>query len=495
MRYALSEATTLFWWKRALHGTTLSELHNYWAYGASLKDSMLSGRKFNLVALASILTSAVVLDGPLIQRSSKVATTQATRNTTLSIQLASRPFPRGFSGGTLSHFPTINYYTSPFAQVVHDYSIWSDIRLKYSGCVEACDTHVEAPGFDVSCTRGKRPYNYKPYGDDGDYSDDVGKNHYAGSTAVEFSGREGAGTIHVNVEYKTNSTNCTGDFTIVNCTLQIAKVLYPITLRNGVVTLMPAGTNDTIELQDILDEEPGMGLKPSTIGGIADAASKIFDSSVSFVNEGPGYAVTGQGRMANMYGKLQLSDFTASVGCDNLTWSDPTLDVLGALRQLVSRSAIAASNASTVQDVHYVDSYQRTIYVSHYPYLAAALCVIVANALAVLSLFIGWWALGRKATMSPLELAKAFQSPLTSGCNQNEIKGLLESVGPVKVRYGDVTEKSDDRSEGGVESEQHSTMDGLEMQDFTGAAENQRPRLGTGALQETKKPVGGVVYG
>ncbi|KAL1639375.1 hypothetical protein SLS58_007956 [Diplodia intermedia] len=348
--------------------------------------------------------------------------------------LASGPFPRGFSGGTLSHFPTINYYTSPFAQVVQEYTARSDIRLNYSGCVGACDTHVEAPGFDVSCTRGKRPYNYKPYGDDGDYSKDVGKDHYAGSTAVEFSGREDAGTVHVNVEYKTDSTNCTGDFTTVNCTLHIATVLYLITLRNRVATLMPAGTNDTIELQDILYEEPGLGLKPSTIGGIADAASKVFDSSVSFDNEGPGYAATGQGRMANMHGKLQLSDSTASVGCDNLTWSDPTPDVVGALRELTFRSAIAASNASTVQRVSAVDSYRRTVYVSHYRYLAAALGVVVADALAVLPLFVGWWALGRRATMSPLELAKAFQSPLTSSSNQNEIKGLLESLGGVRTR-------------------------------------------------------------
>ncbi|KKY23201.1 hypothetical protein UCDDS831_g03150 [Diplodia seriata] len=246
------------------------------------------------------------------------------------------------------------------------------------------------------------------------------------------------------------------------------------------------------ETINILYEEPGLGLKPSTIGGIADAASKVFDSSVSFVNEGAGYAVTGQGRMANMYGQLQLSDFTASVGCDNLTWSDPTPDVVGALRELMFRSAIAASNSSTVQHVSAVDSYRRTIYVSHYRYLAAALGVVVANALAVLPLFVGWWALGRRATMSPLELAKAFQSPLTSGSNQSEIKGLLESVWGVRVRYGDVSRNNDARVKTNAESE-HDTRE-QQIQDLGRPAENDHPRLGLGPLKTTAKPVGRVVY-
>ncbi|OJD40615.1 uncharacterized protein BKCO1_1000600 [Diplodia corticola] len=494
MRYALSEATTLSWWKRALDGTTLSELHNYWAFGASLSNSVFAGRKFNLIALASILTSVVVVDGPLIQRSSSVTTTQASRNTTLSVQLEPGPLPIGFSGFTSTHATTINFYTNRFSQIVKDYTARSDIRLNYSGCMGVCDTTVEAPGFDVNCIRGSRPYNYSPYDEDGSGAlkqDALAAKHYAGSTDVYFAGYY-RGAMNVSAEYKTDSKNCTGDFTTVNCTLQTATVKYPITLRNGLVSLSPAGKNDTTQMQYLDAEFPGLGQWPSTIGGIADAAARIFNSNITIQDMGPGYAVSSTGRMANTYGNLQLSGVTSYVQCDNLSWSDPTPDVISALRELIFRSAIAASNASTVQATDAVDSYQRTVYVSHYRYLAAALCFIVANALAVLPLFIGWWALGRSATMSPLELAKAFQSPLTSDSTHNDIDGLLGSVGAMEVRYGKIPQKNGDCVETVAENERGAL--GHEMRILTNTADGDRPRLGIGRLRETEKPVGGVVY-
>jgi len=68
LQFAHSEGVTIAWWRKALHGGTLYDLSRYWESGDSLRAASTPGRGFNLIALATILTSAVVIDGPLLQR-------------------------------------------------------------------------------------------------------------------------------------------------------------------------------------------------------------------------------------------------------------------------------------------------------------------------------------------------------------------------------------------------------------------------------------------
>lgn len=49
----------------------------------------------------------------------------------------------------------------------------------------------------------------------------------------------------------------------------------------------------------------------------------------------------------------------------------------------------------------------------------------------------GWWRIGRPVSFSPLEMAKAFESPMLSDCYSNSNgRALAESATDGPVRYG-----------------------------------------------------------
>jgi hypothetical protein len=50
----------------ALNGASVGHLHRQWLYGDAFWGAFFSGRHFNLVALATVITTLVVIDQPLI---------------------------------------------------------------------------------------------------------------------------------------------------------------------------------------------------------------------------------------------------------------------------------------------------------------------------------------------------------------------------------------------------------------------------------------------
>lgn len=103
------------------------------------------------------------------------------------------------------------------------------------------------------------------------------------------------------------------------------------------------------------------------------------------------------------------------------------------------RSSIAAGNSSTVQRVLATDSGIRTVYRSNYIYLGLALLMTLLGLGFVAPIFYGWWSLGRKVSLSPVETAKASSAPLLTGFDSNgDADALLKDVGDRTVKYGEV---------------------------------------------------------
>ena len=80
------------------------------------------------------------------------------------------------------------------------------------------------------------------------------------------------------------------------------------------------------------------------------------------------------------------------------------------------------------------------VYRVHYAYTAAALGVTVAASLAISLLVAGWRLLGRQFSMSPLEIAKAFNAPLLESTRSNAtVAEMVKELRPsLRVRYGEV---------------------------------------------------------
>lgn len=96
LQFALTEAVTVAWWRRALQrDTTIADLHRSWEHGQSLWAALTSGRNFNALALASILVAIVPINGPLLQRASHIRQGQFEPDTDVRINIA-HEIPEGY---------------------------------------------------------------------------------------------------------------------------------------------------------------------------------------------------------------------------------------------------------------------------------------------------------------------------------------------------------------------------------------------------------------
>lgn len=70
--------------------------------------------------------------------------------------------------------------------------------------------------------------------------------------------------------------------------------------------------------------------------------------------------------------------------------------------------------------------------------------LIALACLAVLPTYWGWWRLGRAVSLSPLEIAKAFDVPLMQALDSNATtEDFIRAVGDKRVRYGFAASSAD----------------------------------------------------
>jgi hypothetical protein len=182
---------------------------------------------------------------------------------------------------------------------------------------------------------------------------------------------------------------------------------------------------------------PGTWGRDSTIGGFEYAASYMFSSQAIFVFAGARTSIALNGSLAN--------EMIRGVrrGTDE-TFDDPMEDMLDKFREIAFRTSVRAGrDRANVTDAQQSVSYQgianHSIYVTDFRYMIAAAVVSAASVIAISITFYGWWQLGRTATFSPLEIAKAFDAPLLAqvGSNVNlSDNSNLGAVGATRVQYG-----------------------------------------------------------
>jgi hypothetical protein len=172
---------------------------------------------------------------------------------------------------------------------------------------------------------------------------------------------------------------------------------------------------------------------------MALALNNLFSSVAHLRFTGAvGYDLGTSGAPAIEY-PITFYDSNAALGCQ-VAWSDPTHDMLGTARELAFRVAIAAANATNatnLQTLTGTQDQQVIVYNSHYAFLGLALLFTLLSTLSVVPVFFGWWRLGRKVSLSPVEIAKAFDAQPLMGADPNaSARGLLKEVGKRQIKYG-----------------------------------------------------------
>ncbi|KAK4180344.1 hypothetical protein QBC36DRAFT_320386 [Triangularia setosa] len=126
---------------------------------------------------------------------------------------------------------------------------------------------------------------------------------------------------------------------------------------------------------------------------------------------------------------------------DGSYWfQDPGPIVFEAVRELGLRSALKAADMSLPEHKLMLEGERRetiVVYVANFGFLYGGVAAIVLATISVISLYYGFWKLGREVSMSPVEVAKAFRPAELEGVAMNATtKGLLKGVGKRRIMYG-----------------------------------------------------------
>lgn len=224
--------------------------------------------------------------------------------------------------------------------------------------------------------------------------------------------------------------------------MKAAIVEYPVIIdgNRSTIKLDPATTMFDDEVVEMTELTIVSSQGPSTLGGVYRALDNAYGSSISArFSGGVPYTISTSGATAQQYAVLDPKN---PANC-SIYSKDPSQDLLQAIRDLMFRTAIAAANEtanrSDRQTVRAQQTSSESAYESHYLFLGLATLFTALAWLAKLPIFIGWWSVGRKTSMSPIETAKAFGAPMLEIADPNATADmLLKEVGDRAVRYGSV---------------------------------------------------------
>lgn len=449
LHFALTEGVTVAWWRRASEeDTSIGDLHRHWSYGNSLWAAVTSGRHINMVAIASIFVAIGPINGPLLQRASRVTFGQFNQDTDVSIKIAQR-LPDGYTGMISGRAHRVAMLTSDFTKIVNAANSQADISIGETGCTGKCATTLRGAGFAVSCSESTMPFSLNLDTKPGQIFDN---NHQAmknGTNAFGTSFRWDVydeATMYLGVQFKSTQA-CDGDIQLRNCTLQSAVVDYPVIVNGNksTIELDAATTMFDDVVQDLTSLAINTMTGPTTMGGFHKALTDTYESMANIRYAGAvGYQLETTGATVNRYAVLSpdiaaTSGGHGGAGGCNLSFTDPSNDLIKAMRDMMFRTAIAAANDSDLQTVTARETSTLPIYQSHYLYLGLAILCTALGWFTTLPIFIGWWHVGRTISMSPIETAKAFNAPmLANGDSNADADALLREVGERAVRYGAV---------------------------------------------------------
>ncbi|KAH7350719.1 hypothetical protein BKA65DRAFT_476091 [Rhexocercosporidium sp. MPI-PUGE-AT-0058] len=491
LMFALAGGITNSWWYMVYKGAPIAEVHRQWSVGVSLWEALSAGKHMGPVAVATVIgTWAIFVTDPLMQKSTNVVSVNLTSSVNVAVSIAPL-IPYGYTGMTVAPGGADNDLsvvapTVPAMDVARDYFNKVPITTGFTGCKGNCSGTIPAAGFAVTCHESRFPIDFYAIAPNASNTSDFSFQQPQLAFSTKFTENSWTLSSNLTVSYVDSiNRTCAGFMTVRSCYLQAATIEYPVSIINNLVTLGDVSSPKVLAIQNssayshetCLVDCPIYASGSMTISGITLSAQRLFSSSaiLTHVNPTPQTAYAWKadyaGTLSNQYQSVKQSDFVYTIANCNMSYSDPTDVIIQAMNEMMFRTALRASNTSLyfgLEGFNHpgervlftpmpgVDGIPRNInitmtqtssvnvYKSDYKYLGASITLILLSLILIIPLYYGYWKMGRRLTLSPLETAKAFGAPLLSKAGSNmEVGGLVKVAGSTKVRYGGVLRAED----------------------------------------------------
>ncbi|KAF2484919.1 hypothetical protein BDY17DRAFT_93733 [Neohortaea acidophila] len=489
IRYAVTQGVIITWWRRASKGSTIARLQSDWRAGTMLRGALTAGRQTGLLGLACIFATIVMIDGPLLQRASTVATIPNPATALLNISMAPE-LPRGYSGAWISSeelsgfrsrqvqsfnatIPTAtgnasNYIvfdawsnkTDIFSQWINTASLSGLVR----GCPGECRAKIRAPAlFPVAC-KTRRTFSDVRVNFNTSLVPDTAAPplEVVGAlmqTSVVLSQHE---AIDLMTGFATFNEDCTGTFQLQACTFHSGIGEYDVLIQDGDIVMTDLGSPELVAYANNTATDFTWSKErlayPSTLAGVSEwmqaGLAAIMFYHVSDRDEGSLFTVGNQ--EALQYRIKGVGD--TKVGCS--LFRDPFDPMVRALNTL----AVYFGAAAALETPEYLEGRldpgistenavigsvlgNVSVYHTDYWFFLGAAVLEVICIILILPTYWGWWQLGRTVSFSPFEIAKAFESPLLEEYNSNSGgDDIATAAGQRAIRYGVSTESRGEES-------------------------------------------------
>jgi len=493
---AVAQGVAISWWRRAMRGATITDLHNTWSFGSSLSSILLNLKYFNLAALAALVTKLTIIDGVLFQRATSTYLALGPQNLT---DISTYPTTLLPSTGRLNSFA--NDTDILLYQFAWDIDTWvssahSEIYLTtgFGECEGVCSLRYSAPGYVASCTSAEEEFvDLIAYAKAHAVPNTTQVNSEFTVSSVDFSlnfptpeknytwiGLNTTSYARLTRDTKNTTQRCPATLMKRQCELRQAMISYPVYLehtevatkaRNESLSMVNVwlGVMDesTVEYYGFDDFDTELGQFPgfnfehyinltgkptplsfSSDGGIYRALDNQYAtrSYVTTHSNDSAWALSSVGQFASILADNEY-DVTNNYTCP-WTYDDPLENIMIGLNSLTFITAddiwnranytsgnITDNEAYQDQSLVYVKASQwkqEVHYSTNFWYMGGALASTLVCVLLVLPVYWGFWELGRKVSLNPIEIANAFQAPVLAAVHPGS--GHADDV--VKVAGG-----------------------------------------------------------
>ncbi|KAF2127030.1 hypothetical protein P153DRAFT_388351 [Dothidotthia symphoricarpi CBS 119687] len=494
----IGQGLAIAWWRKAMDGSSLEKLHRNHAYSYSVYAIVTSGKHFNLVALAALMTKFAVIDSTLFQTATKTHITQQTDYTNATVTAWMEPIWTAKSGGIPGDFGRVTSVDANWATVIEAYNqkiangklhdLLED-NASFEGCTyrQECTGSVRGLGFAYKCNTTFEDVDYG--------LERLSNNMTAGNVSyplweIEFATKYATNDelyatsnlymTYVDSHAGTQTGSCPGKKTTRQCEIRPAIVEYPVTVMtpskeeldgknivthvkffDSVTGALPFDTPmDTDQIDNLkvvefvdLDEREG---DVSTVGALTYVLTNLY-SAYAYLTYTTDWDVEVQGSSAQTTFYADTDEKKTDrcwYDIDKPGRDDPAVEILRKINTLSFVAGLYLKGATKLKKTERAaagmtsQQIKTTVtgiveeYLTAKRYVAAALVATLLTVLCVLPVYWRFWELGRKVTLGPLEIANAFNAPIIAPDKRQRHHGdfeeIIQEVGQRRVQYGQI---------------------------------------------------------
>jgi hypothetical protein len=490
----VAQGLAIAWWRTALKGSSLRTLHRNHAYSYSFFAIITSGKRFNVIALAALMTKFAVIDSTLFQKATRTIITQQKEytNATVTAWIETKWTPN--SGGIPGDEGTIKSVDAAWAGVIDAYNgkiangKVHDLLEEYSSFFDCpfrqeCSGSIKAIGFAFDCQTETEDVDYgvqrqsQQGGSSASYPLWDVKFGTQWATADKPYADVKLEMLYVDSHNGSTADSCPGTLTRRTCLIRPAIVEYPVTVmkpseeelkgKNIVTHIKFFNDNKTWPLSAPLPDQQIDDLKVvayadlnetfaavSTVGAMTYVFNSLYSSSAN-LTYGSAWDISSRGAQAqSLFYAADSAAAHDSCGYNIAARDrdDPAIEVLRKLNTLSFVAALYLNGAPQLDRgargaahlAHQsIDTAVTGIveqYKTSFAYVGGALAATLVTVLLVLPVYWGFWQLGRKVTLGPLEISHAFNAPIIAPDrtknHHGDFEEVLNEVGKRRVRYG-----------------------------------------------------------